>query len=319
MVPVHNELAVLPALWARLVRLRAGILAEHDIRVVFVDDGSTDGSTQWLVELAMRQPGITLVQLDGAFGHQQALCAGLDMAPGDVVVTLDADLQDPPEIIAAMLALWQRGADVVYGVRQSRAGDSMLKRLCAAGFYRLLGALCGQAIPKDCGDFRLMDRQVVHAVERMPRKRPYLRGMVASVGCVQVALPYRRAARWAGTTSYAWPKMLKLAWAGLVSFAQPWRLSAWLAGLCAMTTLGTWLYNVGIGLVWSGAAMLVCAASGGALRALQWQHRAALSHPPCYRIARVVNAAPKAFSAGADCWAPNTDVAWRVQAQGCQD
>jgi dolichol-phosphate mannosyltransferase len=206
--------------------------------VVFVDDGSKDKSLAMLKEMSASEPRFKIVAFSRNFGHQLAITAGLDRAEGDAVVIIDADLQDPPEVIEEMIAKWRAGFDVVYGVRRSRAGETIFKRLTAAAFYRILRVMLGgMAIPVDAGDFRLVARSVVLTLRSLREKHRFVRGMVTWVGFKQFALHYDREARFAGETKYPFSKMVRFAIDAITSFSiVPLRFATWLgvlAGLAA--------------------------------------------------------------------------------------
>ncbi len=216
-VPCFNEAEVLCETNRCLVAALEVIGLSFEI--VYVDDGSTDTTVSLLRELQSDDDRIRVVQLSRNFGHQVAITAGLEHASGDAVVLIDADLQDPPELIAKMVDRWLSGWDVVYGVRTDRDGESVLKIQTAKLFYRLINALSGTLIPLDTGDFRLMDRKVVDALLSMPERDRFLRGMISWAGFRQTPLPYQRAARFAGATKYPFRKMLHFALDGVFSFS----------------------------------------------------------------------------------------------------
>lgn len=218
-VPIYFEEELIGELYRRLKGALAALGDEYDHEIVFVNDGSTDGSLPQLRALADADPNVRVIDLSRNFGHQLAITAGIDAASGDAVVVIDGDLQDPPEVIAEMLAKWEEGYAVVYGQRRSRAGESALKRVTARWFYRLLNSLSDTPLPLDTGDFRLMDRAVVDALCSMREEARYIRGMVSWLGFKQYALPYDRDARYAGTTKYTLSKMLRLATNGVMSFS----------------------------------------------------------------------------------------------------
>ena len=226
-VPCYDEEPVIEETHRRLTAALAA-LDVGAFEMIFVDDGSRDGTTQRLRRLHERDPRVRLLRFSRNFGHQVAVTAGLEHADGDVVVLIDADLQDPPEVIGEMLAKWREGFDVAYGVRTDREGESAFKRGTARLFYRVVNSFSETTIPLDVGDFRLMDRRVVLALRAMPERARFVRGMVSWVGYRQVAVPYRRAARFAGETKYPLFKMLGLAIDGLTSFSLvPLRLASW--------------------------------------------------------------------------------------------
>jgi polyisoprenyl-phosphate glycosyltransferase len=209
-----------------------------EFELVFVDDGSTDETPAVLRRMAADDKRCRVIALSRNFGHQLAVSAGIKHADGQAIVLIDADLQDPPEVINEMVELWRAGYDVVYGVRIERRGESRFKRACAAMFYRLINLLSDTAIPLDTGDFRLMDRKVVSALGGMPERDRFLRGMISWVGFRQVALPYRRDARFAGETKYPLWKMIRFALDGMTSFSTaPLRLASWLGFLVSSLAL----------------------------------------------------------------------------------
>jgi glycosyltransferase involved in cell wall biosynthesis len=227
-VPCYDEAEVIEQTHRRLVTALSAIVGIA-FEIIYVDDGSRDGTLATLRLLHDDEPRVRVLAFARNFGHQTAATAGLDAAAGDAVVLIDADLQDPPEVVAEMVERWRGGADVVYGVRTARDGESAFKRATAALFYRVLGRLSDTRIPVDSGDFRLLDRRVVDVLRAMPERDRFLRGMVAWTGFRQVALPYRRDARRAGRTKYPFVRMLRFAVTGVVSFSwAPLRLAVWL-------------------------------------------------------------------------------------------
>jgi dolichol-phosphate mannosyltransferase len=247
-LPVYNEEALIPELDRRL---RAFLAEVKDVgeawEVVFVNDGSTDTSLDQLKALAAREPRYRIISFSRNFGHQSAITAGIDRAEGDAVVVMDADLQDPPEVVSTMLERWRGGYDVVYGVREKRLGETWFKRATAAVFYRLLRALLGGVkIPADAGDFRLMSRAVVLTLRALREHNRFVRGMVAWVGFKQAAVTYPRPARFAGETKYPFRKMLRFAIDGITSFSSvPLRIATWLgiaAGLIGIATAAFVIY-----------------------------------------------------------------------------
>ena len=216
-IPMHNEAEVLDTLFKRLddVIASAGVKAE----IVCVDDGSRDETYALLEQRAKTDPRIRLIALARNFGKEAALTAGLDSVAGDVVVPLDADLQDPPELILEFLALWEQGYDVIYGVRTDRASDTFSKRVTANLFYNIFNRLADYPIPASTGDFRLMDREVVEALRKLPERNRFNKGLFAWVGFRQIGVPYVRPARAAGTTSWASSALWRLAVDGITSFS----------------------------------------------------------------------------------------------------
>jgi polyisoprenyl-phosphate glycosyltransferase len=249
-LPIFNEEAIIPELDRRLRAFLAGVGSGVGAawEVIFVNDGSKDRSLALLKELATAEPRYKVLSLSRNFGHQMAITAGLDRASGEAVVVMDADLQDPPEVVNQMIARWREGFDVVFGVRSRRHGETAFKRLTAAVYYRLLRAMLGGTpIPVDAGDFRLMSRTVVLTLRALREQHRFVRGLVSWVGFRQTAVPYERPARFAGETKWPLRKMLHFAIDGITSFSTvPLRMATWLgllAGLVAMGGVGWALYS----------------------------------------------------------------------------
>jgi polyisoprenyl-phosphate glycosyltransferase len=243
-VPFLNERENLPVLAERV----AGVFAQRAEawELLLVDDGSVDGSGEWAVEQARRDPRVRVLRLSRNFGHQLAITAGLDRATGDAVVVMDADLQDPPETIAAMVDKWREGYEVVYAIRRSRAGETWLKKFLAATFYRVFRRLAKVDVPMDAGDFRLVDRCVVDALKEMRELHRFMRGLTCWVGFRQGAVEYDRAARNAGETKYPVWKSARLAFDAITSFsASPLRWIAVLGvAVCGAGVL--WVVHVAV-------------------------------------------------------------------------
>ncbi len=229
-LPVFNESAGIGALYERLSALTEKIDGESEF--IFIDDGSTDDSCEVIGRLTKGDPRIRVVSLSRNFGHQIAITAGMDEARGDAVVVMDADLQDPPEVVYQMIAKWRMGFEVVYAVRTERLDESRFKRFTACWFYRLLGAVSDVRIPFDSGDFRLVDRKVLEAYKRLPERSRFVRGLFAWLGFRQIGIPYVREGRHAGESKYSVRSMLQLAVTALVSFSKlPLRLPFYAAVL----------------------------------------------------------------------------------------
>ena len=215
--PIFNERESMPELLRRVSAVMDGLGEPWEL--ILVDDGSSDGSTDEIRRLAAQDQRVRPVIFARNFGHQIAVTAGLDYARGDAVVIIDSDLQDPPEVIADLVAKWREGYEVVYAVRAEREGESWFKTFTASLFYRLIFRITDIKIPLDTGDFRLMDRKVVNVMNSMRERDRFLRGMSAWVGFKQVGVAYKRAARFAGSTKYPFRKMLKLALNAITGFS----------------------------------------------------------------------------------------------------
>lgn len=236
-IPCYNEEAVLPLLHERLSA--ATCVWPVDYQVILVDDGSNDATWEIMRRLHAGDSRWRAVRLARNFGHQLALWTGLQHADGDLVAVLDADLQDPPEILPRFFDMWKQGYDVIYGVRRKRK-EHVVKRAAYSSFYRLLNLLSEVSIPLDSGDFCVMDRRVVHAMLQTQEREPFVRGLRAWVGFRQTALEYERDARAAGEVKYTLPKLFRLAANGIVSFStRPLRLASYLGmGVSACSLLG---------------------------------------------------------------------------------
>ena len=226
-LPCYNEAPVLRETHRRLAEVAAS-LTDWEFEFLFVDDGSSDDTAVILHDLCRADGRVRGLRLSRNFGQQVATSAGLEHAAGAAVILMDADLQDPPELIEQMIARWREGYHVAYAARTERTGETAFKLWSAKKFYRLVNRISQVPIPADTGDFRLMDRAVVDALLRMPERDRFLRGMVSWVGFRQIGVPYRRAARFAGETKYPLLKMLRFAADGVVSFSfAPLRLAIW--------------------------------------------------------------------------------------------
>jgi dolichol-phosphate mannosyltransferase len=247
-VPCFNEEACLDELHRRL-SAAAREAAGSDYELVLVNDGSRDGSWAAMQRMAAEDRHVVAVNLSRNHGHQLALTAGLDLCRGDTILIIDADLQDPPELLPPMMAaMREQQADVIYGVRKSRAGETAFKRATAHGFYRLLSRATEVDIPLDAGDFRLMSRRALDALLAMPEQARFIRGMVAWIGFRQVPFPYDRAERFAGNTKYPLKKMMRFAFDALTGFSSaPLKLASH-AGL--WLSLGSLLLILYIAYAW---------------------------------------------------------------------
>ncbi|HYE59265.1 MAG TPA: glycosyltransferase family 2 protein [Rhodothermales bacterium] len=226
-IPLFNEEAVLPLLIEEVERFR--VARPEVTQVVLVDDGSRDATLALARRLTDGRPGYVLVAFARNFGHQLAVTAGLHVADADAAIILDADLQDPLDVAGQMIDRWREGYDVVYGVRETRDGESAFKKLTAAAFYRFFRWATDLEMPLDTGDFRLMSRRMIEAYRQLHEQQPFVRGLISWLGFNQVGLPYRRAARAAGETKYPLKKMLRFAMTGLTAFSdKPLRMAVWL-------------------------------------------------------------------------------------------
>jgi dolichol-phosphate mannosyltransferase len=271
-IPVLNEAEAIPLL---LPRLREN-LRSLNWEIVFVDDGSTDATSFLLEQAALEDPRIKLLRFSRNFGHQAAVTAGLDFANGDAVVVMDADLQDPPELLPRMLELLAEGYDIVSPQRVSREAESRFKRWTAAIFYRLLSRMASQRLTPDVGDFRMFSRRAVRAIRSLREQHRYMRGMVAWLGLKEAIIPFERESRVAGQTKYPLIKMLRFAWTGISSFsAFPLRIS--IGAGCILSVAG-FLYLARVMYLalftttlvpgWASVVAMQCAFSGMVLLAL---------------------------------------------------
>jgi polyisoprenyl-phosphate glycosyltransferase len=235
-IPVFNEEATLDALFTTIRDRLATLAASYE--VVLIDDGSRDRTSEMLAEMTRRDTRFRSVHFSRNFGHQAAVTAGLHFARGSAVVVMDADLQDPPELLAAMIDRWREGYHVVYAQRAKRHAESAIKRGIAFAYYRLLQRLTDVQIPADTGDFCLMDRRVVDLLNRMPERNRYLRGLRAWLGFRQTAVPFERPPRYAGEPKYTFWKSLALGVNGIVAFSKvPLRVATYLGIIAAALSL----------------------------------------------------------------------------------
>jgi dolichol-phosphate mannosyltransferase len=273
-IPMYNEEEVLPLLRAELERVRGDL--DGTTELVLVDDGSKDRTFLLAREWSLEDDTVKVIRLSRNFGHQVAVSAGLQYAEGDAIVILDADLQDPPDLIPQMVDGYREGYDVVYGQRLEREGESWFKRTTAALFYRFMEAFVDSRLPRNVGDFRLISRRVNEAVSAMPEQERFLRGLVAWVGFEQKALPYRRPVRQAGRTKYPLWKMLRFAVHAVVSFStMPLRLILWFGFAAVLVSFliiarTLYLYYTDVDLVpgWASISIFVCFFSGAILISL---------------------------------------------------
>ncbi len=262
-IPIYNEEAVLPL----LVRRIGGLLDRLDgaAEAVFVDDGSRDTSAIFLRAMSERDRRFRLIELSRNFGHQIAITAGMDAAAGDAVIVMDADLQDPPEVVLDLVAKWKEGYEIVYARRVRRDGETLFKRLTANLYYRLLRSMTSVDIPRDVGDFRLIGRKALSTFKSMPERDRFVRGMFGWMGFRQAEVPFERPARAAGETKYPFWKMLRLAVHGIVSFSdKPLRAALWggiaisgVAALFGLYGLGSWLFRASVIEGWTSTIVII--------------------------------------------------------------
>ena len=304
-IPIFNEREMIPILREKLTQLVPKL--EVPVEVVLVDDGSADGSFDLLAEWAAAQPEVKVVSLSRNFGHQLATTAGLAHTRGEAVVILDADLQDPPELIPEMIAGYREGYDVVYGQRLAREGETAFKRATAKLFYFLMRTFVTPDLPPDTGDFRLMSRRVVDRLVEFKERDRFLRGLVTWAGFPQKALTYKRPARAAGETKYPLVKMLKFALDAVLSFSDlPLRMIIGLGMLSVVASLGLiartfYLYYWGpVALVpgWASTNIIICFFSGtillaqGVIGMYVGRIYVEAKQRPLYLVAETINLSP---------------------------
>ena len=220
-------------------------LQDYVYEIIFINDGSKDKTLEILEKIARENSNVKIISFSRNFGHQAAVTAGLKEVTGDVVVIIDADLQDPPELIPKMIKLWEQGNEIVYGKRKTREGESIFKLMTAKMFYKTLNALSDVDIPKDTGDFRLVDRKVVDVMNSLPEHNKFLRGLWSWIGFKQLAFEYERKERFAGKTKYPLKKMLKLALDGIISFStKPLKMVGVLGIISTMISIIILIYSL---------------------------------------------------------------------------
>lgn len=243
-IPMYNEKDVAKECYKRVKEVLNDLL-QYESEIIIIDDGSKDNTLEIVEEIAQNDQNLKIISFSRNFGHQAAVTAGLKETSGDVVIIIDADMQDPPELIKDMLILWEEGNDVVYAVRKKRKGESIFKVLTAKMFYKILYSLSDVKIPKDTGDFRLVDRKVVDVMNALPEHNKYLRGLFTWVGFKQKPIKYNRDERIAGKTKYPLKKMLKLAYDGIVSFSsKPLKIIGTLGILSIIISICILMYTI---------------------------------------------------------------------------
>lgn len=243
-VPMYYEEKVADECYKRLKTVFID-LKNYEYEFIFVNDGSTDKTYEILENIASKDKNVKVISFSRNFGHQAAVTAGLKYVTGDAIVIIDADLQDPPETIGEMLKLWEDGNEIIYGKRKSRKGESRFKLLTAKMFYKVLNGLSDVEIPKDTGDFRLVDRKVVDTINLLPEHNKFLRGLFSWVGYKQIPYEYERQARFAGETKYPLKKMLKLASDGIISFStKPLKILGVIGILAIFVSIAILVYSI---------------------------------------------------------------------------
>ncbi|HIJ87194.1 MAG TPA: glycosyltransferase family 2 protein [Desulfuromonadales bacterium] len=233
-VPVYNEEEVIHESYARLKDVLERLQESYEL--IFVNDGSRDRTAEIICDICADDPTVRLIDFARNFGHQTAITAGMDYAKGDAVIVIDADLQDPPEVMPEMIAKWREGFDVVYGQRAKREGESLFKRFTSAVFYRLLQKLTDIHIPVDTGDFRLIDRKVCDALKSVKERNRYVRGIISWLGFKQVGVEFVREKRFAGETKYPLKKMLRFAFDAITSFSyKPLKLATYVGIIVSLS------------------------------------------------------------------------------------
>ncbi len=241
-IPMYYEQEVATECYNRVTSVCKNI-ADYEYEIIFVNDGSKDKTLEILESIAKQNKAVKIISFSRNFGHQAAVTAGLKFVTGDAIVIIDADLQDPPELIPEMLNLWEQGNEVIYGKRKEREGESKFKLLTASMFYKTLNALSDVEIPENTGDFRLVDRKVVDVVNALPEHNKFLRGLFSWVGFKQYEYEYNRKERFAGKTKYPLKKMLKLASDGIISFStKPLKLLAGLGIFSILISIAILIY-----------------------------------------------------------------------------
>lgn len=272
-IPMYNEEAVIGETYKRLKKVMEGLGQAYEL--IFINDGSRDRSAHLVYELSHTDSTIRLLDFSRNFGHQAAVMAGLEYASGAYVVIIDADLQDPPEVIPEMIQKWKEGYEVVYGKRLKRKGDTPFKKATAFLFYRFLRAMTNNDIPMDTGDFRLIDRKVCDVMKNLQEKNKYIRGLVSWIGFRQIPVEYNREERWAGKSKYPLKKMLRFAMDAITSFSyKPLKLATYLGFLLSLsgfiyllvviyqrlfthTTISGWTSIVVINLFFNGIVLII--------------------------------------------------------------
>lgn len=244
-IPMYYEELVAEECYRRVSSVLEKMKKDYEGEIIFVNDGSTDKTLEILEKIAQKDKKVKVVSFSRNFGHQAAVTAGLQYVTGDAIVIMDADLQDPPELIPDMLKYWEQGYEVIYGKRKTRKGESAFKLLTAKAFYNTLNKLSDVEIPKDTGDFRLVDKKVIDVINSLPEHNKFLRGLFSWVGFKQYAYEYERKERVAGETKYPLKKMLKLASDGIISFStKPLKIVGGLGIFSIVISIAILIYSI---------------------------------------------------------------------------
>lgn len=243
-IPMYYEEEVINECYKRMTEVLSKI-SNYDYEIICINDGSRDKTLEKLDELAKKDSKLKVISFSRNFGHQCAVTAGLKYATGDCAVIIDADLQDPPELIPEMLQLWEKGNDVIYGKRKKRKGESFFKVFTAKIYYQILNVLSNVEIPKDTGDFRIVDRKVIDVMNALPEHNKFLRGLWVWIGFKQIAFEYEREERYAGKTKYPLKKMFKLASDGIIGFSnKPLKLLGYIGLLSIIISFTLIVYSI---------------------------------------------------------------------------
>lgn len=243
-IPMYNEQEVAKECYKR-VKSVLNELSQYEHEIVMIDDGSKDKTIEIIEEIAQTDTNLKIISFSRNFGHQAAVTAGLKETTGDAIVIIDADMQDPPELIKDMLILWEEGNDIVYAVREKRKDESIFKVLTAKMFYKILYSMSDVKIPKDTGDFRLVDRKVVDVINSLPEHNKYLRGLFSWVGFKNKPIKYIREKRFAGKTKYPLKKMMKLAYDGIIGFSnKPLKMIGMIGFVSILISIGLLIYSI---------------------------------------------------------------------------
>ncbi len=247
-VPVYNEEEVIRVSYDRLTKVMSTLKEPYEL--IFVNDGSRDKTPEILADICRKDKSCRFINFSRNFGHQPAITAGMDYSKGEAIVVIDADLQDPPEVILDMIKEWKNGYEVVYGKRLKRKGETFFKKFTAKVYYRVLKSMTSVDIPVDTGDFRLIDRKVCDTLKSMPERSRYVRGLVAWVGFKQKPVEYVREERFAGETKYPLKKMLKLAMDGIAAFSfKPLKFATGVGVMLTVVSLAAMLLSVILGII----------------------------------------------------------------------